>query len=112
MSTPVLLHPECDPVTVVGGPDYVIYSCLQWQDQNLQVMAQAAKQTFCVMHGDYLDELHVAVLAALGGVLKLTTRNNTLGMTALYGGHRRLTFLMRLVGILIMFILGAITLLL
>ncbi|WP_430491718.1 hypothetical protein [Pseudomonas fulva] len=62
MSTPVLFHPECDPVTVVGGPDYFIYSCLQWQDQNLRVMAQAAKQTFCVMHGDYLDDRFITAL--------------------------------------------------
>lgn len=54
--------------------------------------------------------LHVAVVVALGGVLKLTTRNNTLGMTALYGGHRGLTFVVRLVSILILFLLGTITL--
>lgn len=71
MSTPVLFHHECDPVTVVGGPDYVIYSCLQWQDQNLRVMAQPAIQTFCVMHGDYLDHRFVTALerAYLRGAL-------------------------------------------
>lgn len=71
MSTPVLFHPECDPVTVVGEPDYVIYSCLQWQDQNLQVMAQAVKLTFCVMHGDYLDHRFITALerAYLRGAL-------------------------------------------
>lgn len=62
MSKPVLFHPECDPVTVVGGPDYMIYSCLQWQDQNLRAMNQAAKQTFCVMHGDFLDDRFIAAL--------------------------------------------------
>lgn len=62
MSKPVLFHPECDPVTVVVGPDYMIYSCLQWQDQNLRAMNQAAKQTFCVMHGDYLDDRFIAAL--------------------------------------------------
>ncbi len=56
--------------------------------------------------------LHVAVVVALGGVLKLTTRNNRLGMTALYGGHQGLTFLVRLVSILILFLLGTIPLLL
>lgn len=71
MSTPALFHPECDPVTVVGGPDYVIYSCLQWQDPNLRLMAQAAKQTFCVMHGDYLDHRFITDLerAYLRGAL-------------------------------------------
>ncbi|WP_430491720.1 hypothetical protein [Pseudomonas fulva] len=54
--------------------------------------------------------VHVAVVAVMGGVLQLATRNNRLGMTALYGEHRGLTFLVRLVGILIMFLLGAITL--
>lgn len=62
MWTPVLFHPECDPVTVVGGPDYVIYSCLQWQDQNLRAMNQAAKQTFCVIHDDYLDDRFITAL--------------------------------------------------
>ncbi|NIF29454.1 hypothetical protein F3J44_24185 [Pantoea sp. Tr-811] len=71
MSTPILFHPECDPVTVVGGPDYVIYSCLQWQDSNLGLMTQAAKQTFCVMYGDYLDHRFIIALerAYLRGAL-------------------------------------------
>ncbi|AAN69988.1 MULTISPECIES: hypothetical protein [Pseudomonas] len=62
MSTPALFRPECDPVTVVGRPDYVIYSCLQWQDQNLRVMTQAVKQTFCVMYGDFLDDRFITAL--------------------------------------------------
>lgn len=62
MSKPVLFHPECDPVKVVGRPDYMIYSCLQWQDQNLRAMNQAAKQSFCVMHGDYLDDRFITAL--------------------------------------------------
>lgn len=71
MSTPVFFRPECDPVAVVGGPDYIIYSCLQWQDQNLRVMTQAVKQTFCVMHGDYLDHRFITALerAYLRGAL-------------------------------------------
>ncbi|KYC17533.1 hypothetical protein [Pseudomonas sp. ABFPK] len=71
MSTPVIFHAECEPVTEGGGPGYIIYSCLQWQDPNLRLMAQAAKQTFCVMHGDYLDHRFITALerAYLRGAL-------------------------------------------
>lgn len=50
--------------------------------------------------------LHLAVLCALGGLLHLTTRNSNEGLRALYGGHRGLSFLVNLVGIILMFILG------
>jgi hypothetical protein len=56
--------------------------------------------------------LHLAVLCALGGLLHLTTRNSTEGLRALYGGHRRLSFLVKLVGIILMFLLGSISLML
>ena len=71
MRSPPLFHPECDPVTEGIGPGYVIYSCLQWQDRNLRLMARAAKQTFCVMHGDYLDHRFITALerAYLRGAL-------------------------------------------
>lgn len=56
--------------------------------------------------------LHLAVLFALGGLLHLTTRNSTEGLRALYGGHRGLSFLVKLVGIILMFLLGSISLML
>lgn len=88
----------------LGG--YCVFQAIKWWVNAGQpaFVADAANMTESL--------LHVAVVAALGGVLQLATRNNRLGMTALYGGHRGLTFLVRLVGILIMFLLGAITLLL
>ncbi|MEB3898641.1 hypothetical protein ODI84_00420 [Pseudomonas putida] len=71
MRSAPLFRPECAQVALVGGPDYVIFSCLQWQDVNLRVMTQPAKQTFCVMHGDYLDHRLVTALerAYLRGAL-------------------------------------------
>lgn len=88
----------------LGG--YCVFQAIKWWVNAGQpaYVADAASMTESLMH--------VAVVVALGGVLKLTTRNNTLGMTALYGGHRGLTFLVRLVGILILFLLGTIPLLL
>lgn len=88
----------------LGG--YCVFQAIKWWVNAGQpaFVAEAANTTELL--------LHVAVVAALGGILKLTTRNNRLGMTALYGGHRGLTFFVRIVGILIMFLLGAITLLL
>lgn len=56
--------------------------------------------------------MHVAIVCALGGLLQLTNRNNAEGMRALYGGHRGLSFLVKLVGILLMFFLGSISLIL
>lgn len=87
----------------LGG--YCVFQAMKWWVNAEQpvFVADAANMTESL--------LHVAVVVALGGVLKLTTRNNTLGMTALYGGHRGLTFLVRLVSILILFLLGTITLL-
>ncbi|MEH6415561.1 hypothetical protein [Pseudomonas sp. CGJS7] len=88
----------------LGG--YGVFQAMKWWVSAGQpaFVAEAASMTESL--------LHVAVIVALGGMLKLTTRNNTLGMTALYGGHQGLTFLVRLVGILIMLLLGAIPLLL
>lgn len=56
--------------------------------------------------------LHIAIVCALSGLLHLTTRNNTEGIRALYGGHRGLSFLVKLIGILMMFILGSMSLML
>lgn len=86
----------------LGG--YGVFQAIKW-------WVKAGQPAFVAEAASMTDSLlHVAVLVALGGVLKLTTRNNTLGMTALYGGHRGLTFLVRLVGILILFLLGTINL--
>lgn len=85
-----------------GG--YCLFQAIKWWVSAGQpaYVADAANMTESLVH--------VAVVAVMGGVLQLATRNNRLGMTALYGEHRGLTFLVRLVGILIMFLLGAITL--
>jgi hypothetical protein len=56
--------------------------------------------------------LHIGIVCALSGLLHLTTRNNAEGMRALYGGHRWLSFLVRMVAILLMFLLGSTSLML
>lgn len=88
----------------LGG--YCVFQAIKW-------WVNAGQPAFVADTANIAESLvHVAVVAVLGGVLQLATRNNRLGMTALYGGHRGLTFLVRLIGILIMFLLGATTLLL
>lgn len=74
----------------------------------------SAGQPAYVPNANNLTEpfLHIAIVCALGGLLHLTTRNNTEGMRALYGGHRGLSFLVKLIGILMMFILGSMSLML
>lgn len=71
MSHPDLFYPDCDPVKVAGGPDYVLYSCLQWQHPNLCLLPEPTKQTFCVMYSDFLDDRFITLLerAHLRGAL-------------------------------------------
>lgn len=54
--------------------------------------------------------LHLGVVCALGGLLHFTTRNNTEGMRALYGGHRGLSIVVKVAGIMVMLSLGSISL--
>ena len=57
-----IFHPECDPVEPYDAPHHVVFSCLQWKTPSLEVMPQAAKQSFAVM---YRDPLNPYVTAAL-----------------------------------------------
>lgn len=71
MSHSVLFYPDCDPVKVAGGPDYTLYSCLQWRYPNLRLLPEPAKQTFCVMYSESLDDRFITLLerAHLRGAL-------------------------------------------
>lgn len=57
-----VFHPECDPVEPHDAPNHVVFSCLQWKTPSLEVMPQAAKQSFAVMYGDPLNPYTSAAL--------------------------------------------------
>ncbi|WP_408600523.1 hypothetical protein [Pseudomonas sp. PLMAX] len=57
-----IFHPECDPVEPHDAPNHVVFSCLQWKTPSLEVMPQAAKQSFAVMYGDPLNPYTSAAL--------------------------------------------------
>lgn len=59
---PALFHPECDPVEPGDAPNHIIYSCLQWKGPNLEALPHAAKQTFCFLYGDFLDDRVIKAL--------------------------------------------------
>lgn len=51
-----LFYPECDSVEPRDAPNHIIYICLQWKGPNLETLPQAAKQSFCLLYGDYLED--------------------------------------------------------
>lgn len=57
-----VFHPECDPIEPHDAPNHVVFSCLQWKTPSLEVMPQAAKQSFAVMYGDPLNPYTSAAL--------------------------------------------------
>ncbi|MBD8473227.1 hypothetical protein IFT98_05055 [Pseudomonas sp. CFBP 8770] len=59
---PALFYPECDPVEPGDAPHHIIYSCLQWKGPNLEALPHAAKQTFCFLYGDFLDDRVIKAL--------------------------------------------------
>ncbi|MNN51123.1 hypothetical protein D3C81_1657420 [compost metagenome] len=85
---------------------YGLFQAIKW-------WANAGQPTYLPDASNLTEPLlHVAIVCALGGLLHLTNRNNAEGMRALYGGRRGLSFLVKLVGILLMFFLGSISLIL
>jgi len=60
-----LFHPEYSPVEPQDAPHYVVFSCVQWKTSSLEVMPQAAKQSFAVMYGDPSNPLNPYTSAAL-----------------------------------------------
>lgn len=68
-------HRECDPVELDGAHRYVVFSCLQWKNPNLEALPQAAKQRFAVLYHQPLDESFIMetlerahILGAMSGV--------------------------------------------
>jgi hypothetical protein len=57
-----IFHPEFDPIEPHDAPNHVVFSCLQWKTPSLEVMPQAAKQSFAVMYGDPLNPYTSAAL--------------------------------------------------
>ncbi|PRA51946.1 MULTISPECIES: hypothetical protein [Pseudomonas] len=57
-----IFHPECEPIEPHDAPNHVVFSCLQWKTPSLEVMPQAAKQSFAVMSGDHLNPYVTAAL--------------------------------------------------
>ena len=57
-----IFHSECDPVEPSDAPHHVVFSCLQWKPPSLEVMPQAAKQSFAVMYRDPLNPYVTAIL--------------------------------------------------
>jgi hypothetical protein len=51
MSISDIFHLECDPVEPRDALNHAVFSCMQWKDPSLGVMAQAARQSFAVMYG-------------------------------------------------------------
>lgn len=60
-----IFHPECNPVEPHDAPHHVVFSCVQWKTPSLEVMPQAAKQSFAVMYGDPSNPLNPYTSAAL-----------------------------------------------
>lgn len=60
-----IFHPECNAVEPHDAPHHVVFSCVQWKTPSLEVMAQAAKQSFAVMYGDPSNPLNPYTSAAL-----------------------------------------------
>ncbi|CAI8873758.1 DUF4265 domain-containing protein [Pseudomonas jessenii] len=77
-------HPECDPVEPHDAPNHVVFSCLQCKTPSLDVMPQAAKQSFAVMYGDPLNPYTSAalerayILGALSPVKLIAVHEETL----------------------------------
>lgn len=60
-----IFHPECNPVEPQDAAHHVVFSCVQWKTPSLEVMPQAAKQSFAVMYGDSSNPLNPFTSAAL-----------------------------------------------
>lgn len=60
-----IFHPECNPVEPQDAPHHVVFSCVQWKTPSLEVMPQAAKQSFALMYGDPSNPLNPYTSAAL-----------------------------------------------
>ena len=60
-----VFHPEYDPIEPHDAPNHMVFSCLQWKTPSLEVMPQAAKQSFAVMYGDPSNPLNPYTSAAL-----------------------------------------------
>ena len=56
MTLAPIFHRECDPVELDDVHHYVVFSCLQRKNQNLEALPQAAKQRFAVLYHQPLDE--------------------------------------------------------
>ncbi|MHA6140926.1 hypothetical protein ACX3YC_26460 [Pseudomonas mohnii] len=56
MTLAPIFHRECDPVELDEAHHYVVFSCLQWKNPNLEALPQAAKQRFAVLYHRPLDE--------------------------------------------------------
>lgn len=85
---------------------YGLFQAIKW-------WVSAGKPTYAPDASNLTEPLlHLTVLCALGGLLHLTTRNSNEGLRALYGGHKGLSFLVTVVGIILMFLLGSLSLML
>lgn len=97
MSFSDIFHPECDPIEPHDAPNHVVFSCLQWKTPSLEVMPQAAKQSFAVMYGDPLNPYTSAalerahVLGAMSAVKLIAAHEDSLYLF-LDGGVTSATF--------------------
>lgn len=72
MPTSNLLHLESEFHGTDGYLSYTVFSCLQWQRPNLELMHHKAEHKFAIMHAEPLDERDIKILewAYVGEVLR------------------------------------------